>query len=51
MAATYSALTTDVRRDPAILHGMHLEAWAASPVGDFTVTEHDGVTTVTAVGS
>jgi hypothetical protein len=51
MAATYSALTSDVQRDPSILHGMQLEAWAASPLSEITTTEHHGVTTVTAVDS
>lgn len=50
--STYSVLTSDLRRNPAILEGLvdtatrrtHHEA-------DITITEHDGITTVTAVAA
>lgn len=46
---TFSALTSDIQRDPTILHAMELEAWAASPINDVAVTVHGPVTTVRAL--
>lgn len=34
---TFSALTTDIQRDPTILHAMQLEAWALHPDLDLDV--------------
>lgn len=46
---TFSAFTSDIRKDPSILGTMELEAAARTNFGKVTITEHDGVTTVTAV--
>lgn len=48
---SYSALTSDIQRDPTILQAMKLEAWALDPWRDLdvTVTVHGPVTTVMVV--
>ena len=48
---TFSALTSDIKRDPRILGTMELEASARVNFGLITTTEHDGITTVTAVAA
>ena len=48
--STYSVLTSDLRRNPSILDGLVDTATRRSHnEADITITEHDGVTTVTAV--
>lgn len=49
---TFSVLTSDVRRNPSILEGLVDTATArTNNAADIRITEHDGVTTVTAVAA
>ena len=48
---SFSALTSDLHKDPSILGTMELEAAARTNFGKVTITEHDGFTTVTAVAA
>lgn len=49
---TFSVFTSDIRRHPAILDVMQIEAAARIHYqGDVTITEHGPVTTVTAVAA
>lgn len=49
---TFSVLTSDVRRNPSIITNIQLEAAARTGFKvQVTVTEHDEVTTVTAVAA
>lgn len=49
---TFSVLTSDIKKNPAILCGLAQEIAARTGYqGEVTTTEHDGVTTVTAVAA
>ena len=45
---TFSVLTSDLQRDPSILERIHNHV---APDAAVTITEHDEVTTVTAVAA
>lgn len=48
--STYSVLTSDLRRNPSIMRNLEKEIAARTGfAGHMEVTEHDGITTVTAV--
>ena len=48
----FSAFTSDIRRNPSILEGLVDTATArTNNAADIRITEHDGVTTVTAVAA
>ena len=53
LPVTFSALPSDVQRDPSILQGMELEAWSRTvnvvPHGRFFTVTDGAVITVTAV--